>query len=104
MLHHDNAAPHKSKIVDDYLNENKVRILPHPPYSPDLVPCDFFLFPKIKKELGGKSFNSIESLVRAVQAITDNITSDEYQNSFQEWQRQLKLCIDVNGEYFEGMQ
>ena len=55
------------------------------------------MFPKIKKELGGKSFDSIENLARAVQAITDNITSDEYQNSFQEWQRQLKLCIDVNG-------
>ena len=62
------------------------------------------MFPKIKKELGGKSFDSIENLAHAIQAITDNITSDEYQNSFQEWQRQLKLCIDVNEEYFEGMQ
>ncbi|CAH1770281.1 11719_t:CDS:1, partial [Entrophospora sp. SA101] len=44
------------------------------------------------------------NLARAVQAITDNVTSDEYQNSFQEWQRRLKLCIDVDGEYFEGMQ
>ena len=42
------------------------------------------MFPKIKKELGGKSFDNIENLARAVQAITDNITSDEYQISFQE--------------------
>jgi hypothetical protein len=40
--------------VDDHLSKNKVRILPHPPYSQDLAPCDFFMFPKIKKELGGK--------------------------------------------------
>ena len=103
MLQHDNAAPHKANIVKEYLSENKVKILSHPSYSPDLAPCDFFLFPKIKKELGGRSFSSIENLSRAVQAITIGITNDEYQNSFQEWKRRLKLCIDVNGEYFEGM-
>ena len=66
MLQHDNAAPHKANIVKEYLSENKVKILSHPPYSPDLAPCDFFLFPKIKKELGGRSFSSIENLSRAV--------------------------------------
>src|SRR5579859_85364 len=85
------------------LSENKVKILFHPPYNPDLASCDFFLFLKIKKELGGRSFSNIENLSRAVQAITVSITNDKYQNSFQEWKRRLKLCIDVNGEYFEGM-
>ena len=54
MLHHDNAAPHKAGIATEYL-------LPHPPYSPDLAPCDFYLFPKIKQELSGRSFDSIEN-------------------------------------------
>ena len=51
MLHHDNAAPHTAKVVTKYLCQEKVNVLPHPPYSPDLAPCDIFLFPKIKKDL-----------------------------------------------------
>jgi transposase len=80
MLHHDNAAPHKAGIVTEYLKKERVKLLPHPPYSPDLAPCDFYLFPKIKQELSGRSFDSIENLSRAIQAIVDgtlksNITS-----------------------------
>ncbi|CAG8845917.1 6728_t:CDS:1, partial [Gigaspora margarita] len=70
-------------IVTDYLKKERVKILPHPLYSPDLAPCDFFLFPRIKKELAGKSFNSIENLARSVQAIVDSIPKEEYQKSFQ---------------------
>src|SRR5438128_1052998 len=43
MLHHDNAAPHTSKVVTKYLKKENVSVLP------DLAPCDFFLFPRIKK-------------------------------------------------------
>jgi transposase len=103
MLHHDNAAPHKAGIVTEYLKEKRIKLLPHPPYSPDLAPCDFYLFPKIKHELGGKSFNSIENLSRAIQAIVDAIPKEEYYKSFQNWQNRLKKCIEVEGEYFEGM-
>ena len=45
MLHHDNAAPHKSAVVTEYLRKERIKLLPHPPYSPDIAPCDFFLFP-----------------------------------------------------------
>jgi len=58
MLHHDNAAPHSSKTVTKYLKQERDNILPRPPYSPELAPCDFFLFPKIKKELKNKKYNS----------------------------------------------
>lgn len=103
MLHHDNAAPHKSKIVTKYLHEERVVLLPHPPYSPDLAPCDFFLFPKIKKELGGMRFERIQELARAVISITNNISQEDYFNCFQDWRRRLRRCIEVKGEYFEGM-
>ena len=46
-LLHDNASAHKARIVTDILESEKVTVLPHPPYSPDLAPCDFFLFPNI---------------------------------------------------------
>lgn len=103
MLHHDNAAPHKAKFVTEYLQQERVIMLPHPPYSPDLAPCDFFLFPKIKKELGGKRFERIQDLAHAVKLITDNISQEEYFNCFQDWCMRLRQCIKVEGNYFEGM-
>ena len=48
-LLHDNASSHKAAIVREYLKQEKVVDLPHPPYSLDLAPCDFFLFPRLKK-------------------------------------------------------
>ena len=50
MLHHDNATPRKAEIVTEYLQSERVELLPHSPYSLDLAPCGFFLFPQIKKE------------------------------------------------------
>ena len=47
-LLHDNAPCHRASVVTDFLKEEKVKILPHPPSSPDLAPCDFFLFPRLK--------------------------------------------------------
>ena len=103
MLHHDNATSHKTKAVTNYLEEKRIVLLPHPPYSPDLAPCDFFLFPEIKKKLAGRHFDRIENLARAVKAITDNIETHEYEKCFKDWQIRLKRCIEVHGEYFEGM-
>lgn len=103
MLHHDNVAPHRTSNVAAYLKQERVKLLPHPPYSPDLAPCDFFLFPKIKKMLAGKKYNKIEHLSRAVQAVVNSISQEEYYKSFESWQRRLQRCIDVEGEYFEGL-
>ena len=58
-LLHDNAPAHTSAIVTAFLKKEKVTVLPHPPpYSPDLAPCDFFLFPKLKAFLAGRKYQS----------------------------------------------
>ena len=48
-LLHDNASSHKREVVKSFLASEKVKVLNHPPYSPDLSPCDFFLFPSLRK-------------------------------------------------------
>ena len=48
-LLHDNASSHKCEVVKSFLTSEKVKVLNHPPYSPDLSPCDFFLFPRLRK-------------------------------------------------------
>ena len=50
-LLHDNALAHKSAMVQEYLKESRLAVLDHPPYSPDLSPCDFWLFPRLKEML-----------------------------------------------------
>jgi histone-lysine N-methyltransferase SETMAR len=56
LLHHDNARPHVALETRKFLEARKVKTLPHPPYSPDLAPCDFWLFKHIKGQLRGRIF------------------------------------------------
>ena len=52
-LLHDNASSHKCEVVKSVLASEKLKVLNHPPYSPDLSPCGFFLFPRLKKMPSG---------------------------------------------------
>jgi transposase len=61
-LLHDNVPAQSSAIVSAFLKKEKVIVLPHTPYSPDLVPCDFFLFPKLKSFLVGRKYKSRKAL------------------------------------------
>src|SRR5436190_12976832 len=56
LFHQDNAPVHTSVIAMAKINELNFELLPHAPYSPDLAPSDYFLFPNLKKWLGGKRF------------------------------------------------
>ena len=65
LFHHDNAPAHTSAIATAKLFALCYEILPHPPYSPDLAPSDYFLFPNMKTCLGGKRFSSNEEIIVA---------------------------------------
>ncbi len=67
FLHQDNALVHTAATVQEYLAAKGVKRLRHPPYSPDLAPADFFLFPRVKSELAGLSMNQ-ETFRRARRA------------------------------------
>jgi transposase len=62
MLHHDIAPAHASSLIREFLAKNETTVVPQPPYSPDLAPADFFLFPKLKSTLKGQRFDSIEEI------------------------------------------
>jgi hypothetical protein len=53
-------------------------VIPHPPYSPDLAPCDFFLFPKIKLKLKGHRFDTIEEIHAESQRVLDTLTEKDF--------------------------
>ena len=63
QLLHDNASSHKCEVVKS--SDLEMKVLNHPPYSPDLSPCDFFLFPRLKKMLSGINI-PLEVLLAAI--------------------------------------
>ena len=74
-LLHDNASSHMCEVVKSFLASEKVKVLNHPPYSPNLSPCDFFLFPRLKKMLSGNKYTSRSSLGSAIYQCLQQIPS-----------------------------
>ena len=101
-FHQDNAPVHKSILVTDYLTQMGIKTVPHPPYSPDLAPCDFWLFPKLKENLRGNRYSTIEDMKEAVTRVLNTLTQEDFQGAFQKLLERYNKCIDVGGEYFEG--
>jgi transposase len=62
VLHHDNAPTHSSFLVRNFLAKNETTVVLQPPYSPDLAPADFFLFPKLKSTLNGRRFDTFDEI------------------------------------------
>ena len=102
-LLHDNAPAHTSAIVTVFLKKEKVTVLLHPAYSPDLASCDFFLFPKLKAFLAGRKYQSRQALGSAIHQYLITLPKSAYRDAFKKWIHRLKLCISSHGEYFEGM-
>jgi hypothetical protein len=55
-LHHDNAPAHSTALVQAFWAKDHITQVCQPPYSPDLAPCDFWFFPKLKSPLKGRGF------------------------------------------------
>jgi hypothetical protein len=88
--------------VKQFLTKNGMTQLLHLPYSPDLAPCDFFLFPRMKKVLKGKHFADMEEVKTKTTEALKGITLQEFQDCFENWKTRLDWCIASNGQYFEG--
>ena len=63
LLQQDDARVHTCKIPMDAVERNGYELIPHPAYSPDLAPSDYFLFPNLKKDIRGRHFRSNEEVV-----------------------------------------
>ena len=99
ILHFDNARPHISKKVMEYLDQNEIKRAPQPPYSPDIAPSDFFLFGYMKEKLKGCRFNSKEELLETIHLILNEISEEKLKEVFLEWESRLQQVIASNGNY-----
>ena len=97
----DNARPHTHSNVINYLTEEGIHIMPHPPYSPDLAPCDYWLNDYIKRNLTDQT--NEKSLARAVSKVVKNIPEEEFKKTFDKLLERMELCINNHGDYFEHL-
>ena len=86
-----------SIFVTDYLTKMDIKTVPQPPYSPDLAPSDFWLFPKLR----GCRYERIEKTKEAVTKVIDTLTQEDFYGAFQKL-FELYKCIAAGGDYFEG--
>jgi histone-lysine N-methyltransferase SETMAR len=96
--HQDNAPAHTTLSVKQFLANKNIAVLQHPPYSPDLAPRYFCLFPKIKSVLKVTHFVSVENVEAKTAEILNSLTEHDLRNCFERWQ----LCVNSEGNYFEG--
>ena len=76
-----------------------IKTVPHPPYSPDLVPPDFWLFPKLR---GYHHCETIEEMKEAVMKVIDMLTPEDFHGVFQKLLEQYNKRITARGDYLEG--
>ncbi|KAJ4427945.1 hypothetical protein ANN_23957 [Periplaneta americana] len=93
LLLHDNAPAHRSILVQEELARQQVAVLPHPPYSPDLAPCDFFRFPLMKSILRGRNFYAAEKVMTATREAVRHLPANIFQRCFQKLHQRWQTCI-----------
>ena len=96
-FHQDNAPVHNSILVTNYLTKMGIKTVPHRPYSLDLPPCDFWLFPKLR----GCRYETIEVMKEAVTKVIDSLTQEDFHEASQKLLERYK-CVAAGGDYFEG--
>ena len=101
ILLQDNAGPHRKREVLDTLDNWGWEVLAHPPYSPDLSPCDFFLFPRIKEHIRGQRFHDEKEVNDAFKRGISAVTKSGVQPGIDGLVRRWEKCLEVEGMYVE---
>ena len=97
-FYQDNALVHSSILVTDYLTKMGIKTVPHPPYSPDIAPCDIWLFTKLR----GCRYKTTEEIKEAVTKVIDILTQEDFHEVLQKLLERYNKCIAARGDYFEG--
>ncbi len=104
FIHMDNASSHTAHLTRVHMANLGWTVLPHPPYSPDLAPNDFWLYPRVKKGLRGRRFNCLDDLEEAFDMELGLIPSEEFKNCMlRSWPARWRRCLAHQGRYFEGI-
>ena len=101
LLQQDNVRVHTCKIAMDAVERNGYELIPHPAYSPDLAPSDYFLFPNLKKDIRGRHFRSKEEVVAAVEECVGDKDPGFFSSGQMALEHRWSMCIILEGNYIE---
>jgi hypothetical protein len=76
-------------VIHEFLAKKRIKLLSHPPYSPDLTPADYFLFPKLKKELAGFTMTQ-EEFKKEWEGVLRRVSREEFAKAFVRWYERCK--------------
>ncbi|KAA6381835.1 MAG: hypothetical protein EZS28_022638 [Streblomastix strix] len=98
-VHFDNATSHNSHAITKFLQKNKIICVAHPPSSPDLYPCDYFLFGHMKRNLQGNTFKTVEEAVDVASKILFSIPKNMLCSCFENW-RTRAWNVNQNDRFY----
>ena len=94
---YDNGSAHRALVTQKELAYLGFHCLDHPPYSPDLAPSNYHLFPGLKKQFKGRHFSSDKEVIAAAETWLDGQLSECFLSGFQKLQQRAKKCIELRG-------
>ena len=102
-LLHDNMPAHTAVPTFAAMVETSMKVVEHPPYSPDLAPADFWFFPFLKSQIRGRAFASVAELQDALMVVIGCIPKSMFHECIhQKLPERWRKCIAAGGDYFEG--
>ena len=97
-LHHGNAPAHSLHVIQAFLAKHNIPVVCQAPYSPDMAPCDFRLYPKLKMMLKGTRCESREYIMQNTSNQLNTIPKTSFQECFQKWQKRWGKCVHHQGD------
>ncbi len=85
-------------LVTDYLSKMGIKTVPHSPYNPDISPCDFWLFSKLR----GCRYETVREMKEAVTKVIDTLAQEDFHGASQKLLERYNKCIAARGDYLEG--
>jgi histone-lysine N-methyltransferase SETMAR len=94
----DNCRVYFSKATQQFVTENRIGLVPHPPYSPDLAPSDFWLFGHMKTLLVGQTFDEPDQPLEPITEFSNEIQPLEVVAIFSHWVERVRRVLENNGD------
>jgi len=85
-----------------FWQKKSIPVVPQTSYSPDLSPCDFFLFSRLKNQLKGRHFPILDNIQKSVTDKLKGIPAEAFQHCYEQWKQSLRRRVAAQGNYFEG--
>lgn len=99
IFHQDNAPCHTSAKTMAKLHQLGYKVLPHPPYSPDIAPSDYYLFSDLKNSLANQRYSNNEEVMAAVNDHFEGKEEMFYKKGIERLEDRWSRCITIEGDY-----